>query len=99
MEAAAFVHLLIFPTTDIQHIEESMPRDLDQDLYYTAPGTLHYNIKYKSGGLVGRVTPHAFEGLRSEDIDWVWIVEEKRRATPAEIRKLCKAGPTRSSST
>jgi hypothetical protein len=28
-------------------------------------------------------------------IDWGWIVQEKRRATPDEIRKLCKARPTK----
>jgi hypothetical protein len=28
--------------------------------------------------------------LRAVDIDWVWIVEARRRAAPDEIRKLCK---------
>ena len=29
-------------------------------------------------------------GLRPEDIEWVWIVEERRRAEPEEIRRLCE---------
>ena len=49
----------------------------------------------RAGALVNRVTVRSFEGLRSGDIDWVWIVEEQRRATPPEIRKLCKAGKKR----
>jgi hypothetical protein len=27
--------------------------------------------------------------IRPADIEWLWIVEEKRNATPEEIRKLC----------
>jgi hypothetical protein len=66
-----------------------MPRKLDQDVFYQSPGTLHYNIQLKGGGLVNRVTVRGFEGLQSQLIDWVWIVEEKRRATDKEIRQLC----------
>jgi hypothetical protein len=69
-----------------------MPRNLDQDVFYQFPSALHFNIQFKSGALVNRVTVRSFEGLRSADIDSVWIVEEQRRATPPEIRKLCKAG-------
>jgi hypothetical protein len=36
-----------------------------------------------------------FEGLEPQQIDWVWIVEEKHRATPDEVKKLCKAVPKR----
>ena len=37
------------------------------------------------------------EGLRPADIEWVWVVEEERRATPDEIQRFCKAGiPDRS---
>jgi hypothetical protein len=28
--------------------------------------------------------------LRSVDINWIWIVVHRRRATPNEIQKLCK---------
>jgi hypothetical protein len=72
-----------------------MPRKLDQDAFYQSPGTLHYNIQYKSGSLVNRVTVRGFEGLKPSDIDWVWIVEEKRHATSHEIKKLCKPGSRR----
>jgi hypothetical protein len=64
-------------------------------VFYQSPGTFHYNIQLKGGGLVNRVTMRGFEGLQSQQIDWVWIVEDQRRATPEEIRKLCKASPKR----
>jgi len=41
------------------------------------------------------VTVRGFEGLSPKDIEWVWIVEEKRRAAPDEIKKLCKTGSKR----
>jgi hypothetical protein len=28
--------------------------------------------------------------IRPHDIEWIWIVEEKRNATPEEIRELCE---------
>lgn len=59
-----------------------MPRRLDQDVYYQPPGTLHYNVHLKGGALNNRVTVRGFEGLQPQQIDWVWIVEEQRRATP-----------------
>ena len=71
-----------------------MPRDLDKDLFQSF-GALHFNIQLKGGALENRVTARGFEGFRPTDIEWVWIVEEKRRATPDEIKKLCKAGPRR----
>jgi hypothetical protein len=36
------------------------------------------------------VTARAFHDIQAEDIDWVWVVEEKRRATDDEIRELYK---------
>jgi hypothetical protein len=66
-------------------------KKLDQDLFFSPPGTHLYNIHFKSGVLSTRVTVRGFEGLRLEHTDWVWIVDERRRATPDEIRKLCKA--------
>jgi hypothetical protein len=71
-----------------------MPRKLDQHTFYRSPGTPLYNVCFKGGALQARVTGRAFEGLRPEQIDWVWIVQEERRATPDEIRKLCKT-PTK----
>lgn len=72
-----------------------MPRKLDQDVFYQSPGTLHYNIGMKGGGLANRVTMRGFEGLRPAEIDWVWIVEKNRRATLDEIKTLCKPGSKR----
>ena len=53
-------------------------------------GTVHYNVQFKTGALANRVTRRAMSDIRPADIDFVWIVEQKRRATPEEIRKLCK---------
>jgi hypothetical protein len=61
-----------------------------RDLYYNPPGTRHYNVCYKSGVILNRVTARSFEGIRPENIDWVFIVEAQRRATPEEIQQLCK---------
>jgi hypothetical protein len=72
-----------------------MPRKPDRDGLYNPPGTPLYNVCFKGGALQGRMTVRGFEGLRPEQIDWVWMVDEKRRATPEEIRKLCKVRPTR----
>jgi hypothetical protein len=58
-----------------------------EDLYYKAA---HYNLKYKTGAMLNRITAHDVCGIRPQDIEWVWIVEEKRNATPEEIRNLCK---------
>lgn len=66
-------------------------RKPDRDGYYCPPETCHYNVTFKSGGLLNRVTHRDLCGLKHQEIDWVWIVEEKRRATPDEIRNLCKA--------
>lgn len=69
-----------------------MPPGLDDDLYYRSPEALQYNMQLKGAALNNRVTARGFEGLQPQQIDWVWIVEERRRATADEIRKLCKAG-------
>ena len=69
-----------------------MPRKQDQDMFYSPPGALHYNIQLKAGALNNRVTARGFESLRPVDIEWVWIVEEERRATSDEIGRFCKAG-------
>ena len=62
---------------------------------YSEPGTLHYNVHFKNGSLVNPVTGREIRGLRPVDIDWVWIVERRRRATPEEVSKLCEIGPNR----
>ena len=58
---------------------------------------IHYNVHFKSGKSENRVTERAITGLRPVDLDWVWIVERRRRATPVEIRRLCKGSPKPSS--
>lgn len=60
------------------------------DLHYKSSETQHYNVQLKTGALANRVSERAMCDMRPADIDWLWIVEEKRRATPEEIRKLCK---------
>jgi hypothetical protein len=58
-----------------------------EDLYYKA---VHYNVKFKSGGLLNRLTAREVYGLSPREIEWIYLVEEKRNATPQEIRELCK---------
>jgi len=58
-----------------------------EDLYYKSG---HLNLKYKSGALLNRITARDVCGIRPQDIEWIWIVEEKRNATQKEIRELCK---------
>ena len=72
-------------------------RKLDEGVYYSPPGTLHYNVFHKGGFLQPGVTARGFRGLSPADIDWIYIVEEKRRATQQEIKKLSsgRAGRTK----
>ena len=58
-----------------------------EDLDYKA---VHYNVKFKSGGLLNRLTAREVYGLSPREIEWIYLVKEKRNATPAEIRELCK---------
>ena len=66
-----------------------------RNLNHEPRGTVLYNIHFKNGSLANRVTERALSGLRPVDIDWVWIVEERRRATREEVIKLCKIGANR----
>jgi hypothetical protein len=63
-----------------------------RDIYYDPLRSLHYKrpLQDRYARKPGYSAP-----FRPEDIDWAWIVEEQRRASPAEIRKLCKAGSRR----
>jgi hypothetical protein len=59
------------------------------DLYHRGTNT-HFNVMYGNGVLDTHVLPRHFtEERRASDIEWVWIVEADRRATPEEIRQLC----------
>lgn len=63
-----------------------------EDLYFQSA---HYNLKYKAGALLNRVIVREFIGTRPQDIEWIWIVEQNRYATQAEIKELCKRAPKR----
>lgn len=56
---------------------------------------LHYNVHFKSGALENRVTERDLCGLCPVDIEWLWIVEARRRAAPDEFRELCKLSSER----
>ena len=72
----------------------AMPRGDRNDVYYHPPGTMHYNIQLACGALWNRITARYLEeGMKPEQIEWVWMVEARRRATTEEIRNLC-AGKT-----
>ena len=59
-------------------------------LYYEPTGTVHYNVKFKSGGLLNRLVAIEVCGLKPMEIEWIYLVEARRQATPDEIRQLCK---------
>jgi hypothetical protein len=61
-----------------------------KNLYYESSGIVHYNVHFKKKSVINRLIARDICGLRPVDIDWIWIVELRRRATPAEIGKLCK---------
>ena len=64
-------------------------------LYYEPVGTVHYNVKFKSGGLLNRLTAREICGLKPGEIEFIYLVEAKRNTTPEEIRELCKRAPKR----
>ena len=72
---------------------KTKPGHLVPDIYNKSLGTQHYNVQFKTGALANRVTERAMCDIRLADIDWLWIVEQKRRANPEEIRKMCKGAP------
>jgi hypothetical protein len=62
-------------------------------LYHEPPGTAHFNVKFKSGGLLNRLTEREILGLRPREIEWIYLVEQKRNATAEEVKRLCKSRP------
>ena len=67
-----------------------MPRSKNDSGLYEAKGTLHFNVKYQSADAIfNRILARDLKEFRYSDIEWVWIVEAGRRATPDEIRQLC----------
>jgi hypothetical protein len=63
---------------------------MTKNLYYEPRDAVHYNVHFKRGNLESRISERAICGLRPVDIDWIWIVEFRRRATSEEIHELCK---------
>jgi hypothetical protein len=61
-----------------------------KDLQYNA---VHYKVKFKSGGLLNRLTAGELVGLTPREIEFIYLVESKRYATPEKIRELCKRSP------
>ena len=51
----------------------------------------HYNMKYKGGAILNGITVEDLRRIRPSDIAWLWVVEQKRFATPEEIQVLCGA--------
>jgi hypothetical protein len=64
-------------------------------LYYELVGTVHYNVKFRSGGLLNGLTARELIGLTPNEIEFIYLVEPKRNATAEEIRHLCKGDPKR----
>ena len=56
---------------------------------YQPQGLFHFNVKYKERRLDNRLLARDIKGCRASDIEWMWIVEANRLATPDEIRQLC----------
>lgn len=44
-------------------------------LYYKPTGTVHFNVKFKSGGLLNRLVANEVSGLRPSEIEWVYNEE------------------------
>ena len=59
-------------------------------LNYEPKGTVHYNVRFKSGGMLNRLVASEVCGLQWREIEYVYLVEPKRLATADEIRSLCK---------
>jgi hypothetical protein len=60
-------------------------------VYYQEPkGAIHFNVKFRSGGLLNRLTAGEVSGLKPAEIEWLYLVEQERNATEAEIKWLCK---------
>jgi hypothetical protein len=66
-----------------------------KNLYYRPKGTVHFNVKFKSGGLLTRLVASEVCGLKPREIELIYLVEAGRVATPDEVRDLCKKGVTK----
>jgi hypothetical protein len=50
----------------------------------------HYNLGFKNGALLSKVTAADISGIRPQDVEFIFISTEQRNATPAEITELCR---------
>jgi hypothetical protein len=66
---------------------------------YEPIDSIRFNVKFKSGGLLTRLVADEVCGLRPAEIEWVYLVEQRRNATPEEIKALCRRAPKRTSGT
>ena len=60
-----------------------------RNLGHEPRGTVHYNVHFKDRSIQSRATKRELCGLRPSDIEWIWIIELRRRATPEEVQTLC----------
>jgi hypothetical protein len=44
-------------------------------LYYESSGTVHFNVKFKSGGLLTRLMAREIVGLTTREIEFIYLVE------------------------
>ena len=63
---------------------------LDDDLYASPRGALHYSVRYKADLVCNRVTARHFVGVKPEQIEWARIIESKRYAIP---KRDCQSVP------
>jgi hypothetical protein len=50
---------------------------------------IHFNVKYNNSALDNHLLARDLEGCRASEIELIWIVEARRRATAEEIKLLC----------
>jgi hypothetical protein len=53
----------------------------------------HFNIRFKAGLLRNKVSKRDFIGLDPKSIEWVYVIQGKRRVTDKEIALLCSGKP------
>lgn len=68
----------------------------DADAYWHPKGlTERFNVRYKDQSLDLRVRAQFLKGIAVAEIDWIYIIDAKRHATPEEIKRLCAGTYTR----
>ena len=57
----------------------------------TAPP--HFNVRFVGGPLRNKVSKRDFVGRDPKTIEWVYLIQGKRRVTDKEIALLCAGKP------